>query len=91
MHITDLHLIWVRALFTKRLKLMIWFQLFETSAHKDSECDNIEAIFLTLAHKLKSQKPLMSPSCNSAKRQQYITLKRENTINSNNQEESCFC
>ncbi|GLV35572.1 hypothetical protein CBL_01278 [Carabus blaptoides fortunei] len=33
--------------------------LFETSARLDSECDNVEAIFLTLAHKLKSQKPFM--------------------------------
>ncbi|XP_044254599.1 ras-related protein Rab-33B-like [Tribolium madens] len=33
--------------------------LFETSARLDSHCDNIEAIFLTLAHKLKSQKPFL--------------------------------
>jgi len=33
--------------------------LFETSARLDSHCDNVEAIFLTLAHKLKSQKPLI--------------------------------
>ncbi|CAG9832768.1 unnamed protein product [Diabrotica balteata] len=30
--------------------------LFETSARLDSQCDNVEAIFLTLAHKLKNQK-----------------------------------
>lgn len=33
--------------------------LFETSAKKDSEIDNVEAIFMTLAHKLLSAKPLM--------------------------------
>ncbi|KAF5287902.1 hypothetical protein FQA39_LY04076 [Lamprigera yunnana] len=33
--------------------------LFETSARLDSQCDNVEAIFLTLAHKLKNQKPLI--------------------------------
>nr|XP_008192110.1 PREDICTED: ras-related protein Rab-33B [Tribolium castaneum] len=33
--------------------------LFETSARLDSQCDNIEAIFLTLAHKLKNQKPFL--------------------------------
>ncbi|RZB39567.1 ras-related protein Rab-33B-like [Asbolus verrucosus] len=33
--------------------------LFETSARLDSQCDNIEAIFLTLAHKLKNQKQFL--------------------------------
>ncbi|KAK4886968.1 hypothetical protein RN001_003239 [Aquatica leii] len=33
--------------------------LFETSARLDTECDNVEAIFLTLAHKLKNQKQLI--------------------------------
>ncbi|KAF2359907.1 Small GTP-binding protein domain [Trinorchestia longiramus] len=39
--------------------------LFETSAKTDSECDHIESIFMTLAHKLKASKPLMSPHLNS--------------------------
>ncbi|XP_002740749.1 putative Ras-related protein Rab-33 [Saccoglossus kowalevskii] len=34
--------------------------LFETSAKDDNEVDNVSAIFMTLAHKLKSQKPMMS-------------------------------
>ncbi|KFM72041.1 putative Ras-related protein Rab-33, partial [Stegodyphus mimosarum] len=33
--------------------------LFETSAMDDSEADHVEAIFMTLAHKLKSQRPMM--------------------------------
>ena len=33
--------------------------LFETSAKDDSQSDHIESIFLTLAHKLKSGKPLI--------------------------------
>uniref|UniRef100_T1INF3 small monomeric GTPase n=1 Tax=Strigamia maritima TaxID=126957 RepID=T1INF3_STRMM len=33
--------------------------LFETSAKDDSECDHVEAIFMTLALKLKSCKPMM--------------------------------
>lgn len=33
--------------------------LFETSAKDDSESDHVESIFLTLAHKLKSSKPMM--------------------------------
>lgn len=36
--------------------------LFETSARLDSHCDNVEAIFLTLAHKLKNQKPFLPPT-----------------------------
>ncbi|XP_018572455.1 ras-related protein Rab-33B-like [Anoplophora glabripennis] len=36
--------------------------LFETSARLDSQCDNVEAIFLTLAHKLKNQKPFLPPA-----------------------------
>lgn len=40
------------------------FQLFETSARSDSQCDNIEGIFLTLAHKLKNQKPFLPISDN---------------------------
>lgn len=33
--------------------------LFETSAWDETECDNVEAIFLTLAHKLKNHRPMM--------------------------------
>jgi Ras-related protein Rab-33B len=35
------------------------FQLFETSAQDETECDNVEAIFLTLAHKIKNHRPMM--------------------------------
>lgn len=35
--------------------------LFETSARLDSQYDNVESIFLTLAHKLKNQKPFFAP------------------------------
>lgn len=37
-------------------------QLFETSAKADSECDHVESIFLTLAHKLRASKPMMPAS-----------------------------
>jgi Ras-related protein Rab-33B len=33
--------------------------LFETSAKDDSMADHVEAIFLTLAHKLNSKKQLI--------------------------------
>ena len=36
--------------------------VFETSAKDDSLCDHVEAIFMTLAHKLKNSKPMMPPS-----------------------------
>ncbi len=36
--------------------------LFETSAKDDSKQDNVEAIFMTLAFKLKSSKPFYIPS-----------------------------
>ncbi|XP_076331478.1 putative Ras-related protein Rab-33 isoform X2 [Tachypleus tridentatus] len=35
--------------------------LFETSAKDDSEANHVEAIFMTIAHKLKNSKPMMSP------------------------------
>lgn len=33
--------------------------LFETSAKDDTRADHVESIFLTLAHKLKSARPMM--------------------------------
>lgn len=36
--------------------------LFETSASDDSEANHVEAIFMTIAHKLKNQKPMMPAS-----------------------------
>jgi len=44
-----------------RLMFLIWFQLFETSARDVTECDNVDSIFLTLAHKLKNHRPMMPP------------------------------
>lgn len=42
------------------MRIIVLFQLFETSAQSESEGNNIEAIFLTLAHKLIRQRPLMT-------------------------------
>ena len=36
--------------------------LFETSAKDDAKSDHVEAIFMTLAHKLKNSKPMMPPA-----------------------------
>ncbi|XP_070554001.1 putative Ras-related protein Rab-33 [Ptychodera flava] len=35
--------------------------LFETSAKDDNETEHVDAIFMTLAHKLKNHRPMMSP------------------------------
>ena len=35
--------------------------LFETSAKDDSKADHVEAIFLTLAHKVRNNKTLFKP------------------------------
>ena len=35
--------------------------LFETSAKDDARSDHVEAIFMTLAHKLKNSRPMMPP------------------------------
>ncbi len=35
--------------------------LFETSAKDDSKADHVDAIFMTLAHKVKQSKPLLAP------------------------------
>ncbi|XP_063414747.1 putative Ras-related protein Rab-33 [Mytilus trossulus] len=35
--------------------------LFETSAKDDEKANHVEAIFMTLAHKLKNSKPMMTP------------------------------
>ncbi|XP_018331260.1 putative Ras-related protein Rab-33 [Agrilus planipennis] len=56
--------------------------LFETSARLDSENDNVEAIFLTLAHKLKNQKlflPLSSVTTTNVRPQQV------------HNDSSCYC
>ncbi|XP_039253698.2 putative Ras-related protein Rab-33 [Styela clava] len=51
--------------------------LFETSAKDDSECNNVEAIFLTLAHKLKSSKPMMGEEYPSVKRATVLSIDKE--------------
>jgi Ras-related protein Rab-33B len=56
--------------------------LFETSARLDSQCDNIEAIFLTLAHKLKNHKPFLPILDN---------IKVNNSLESNSSSRSWRC
>ena len=39
--------------------------LFETSAKDDDKCDHVEAIFLTLAHKINANKTLFKTAPNA--------------------------
>lgn len=45
--------------------------LFETSAKDDARADHVESIFLTLAHKLKSARPMMWPSDQQQEEREY--------------------
>lgn len=63
--------------------------LFETSAKDDSECNNVEAIFLTLAHKLKSSKPMMGEEYPSVKRATVLSVDKEVVHTAG--ETSCSC
>jgi len=61
--------------------------LFETSAKADSELDNVEAIFLTLAHKLKCEKPLMKQNYPRMKRATVLSVDKE--VQRSSAESSC--
>ena len=50
--------------------------LFETSAKDESESDHVEAIFMTLAHKLKNAKPMM-PHMVGFRDSQTISVRRQ--------------
>lgn len=74
----------------------VYFQLFETSAKDDSDCDHVEAIFLTLAHKLKAAKSmsLTSPSQfppDHIHRAVVESVGRERNGMEVNDSESCYC
>ncbi|KAH9373692.1 hypothetical protein HPB48_018663 [Haemaphysalis longicornis] len=66
--------------------------LFETSAMDESESDHIEAIFMTLAHKLKNSKPMMTPSHWQAdERSRAVMLRHASERSSAHSESSCAC
>jgi Ras-related protein Rab-33B len=79
---------------------LLWFQLFETSAQDERECDNVEAIFLTLAHKLKNHRPMMPEPAISTRgndvmealcRADVISVTHESAPSSLDDSGSCFC
>jgi Ras-related protein Rab-33B len=64
--------------------------LFETSAKDDEKANHVEAIFMTLAHKLKNSKPMMTPFVSQGSfpnNVQVISLKEKNE----HEKEQCFC
>ncbi|KAL0879618.1 hypothetical protein ABMA27_003337 [Loxostege sticticalis] len=65
--------------------------LFETSALLDSECDNVESIFMTLAHKLYSKQPLRVVSVAGEPGYDVVTLPRQKSRPSHAHENSCMC
>lgn len=67
--------------------------LFETSAKDDSQCDHVDAIFMTLAHKLKSCKPMMPPSWderNPPAGSRYIDVSSD-VYSDRGEEDTCAC
>ncbi|KAI8440794.1 hypothetical protein MSG28_009119 [Choristoneura fumiferana] len=64
--------------------------LFETSALLDSECDNVESIFMTLAHKLYSRQPLRVISVQGEQGHGVVTLPRKRPRSATSSE-GCLC
>ena len=58
--------------------------LFETSAKDDEKCDHVEAIFLTLAHKINANKILF-------KSQEQQTVVKVASTTSSQEEEGGYC
>lgn len=78
--------------------------LFETSAKDDSHFDHVDAIFITLAHKLKNQKIMMQPTyryppgdprrpqvIRSSSRTLYTESPKHYCNQSRSQESTCAC
>ena len=60
--------------------------LFETSAKNDDKCDHVEAIFLTLAHKINANKLLFK-----TREEQENTSTVQVTSTASVEEESGYC
>lgn len=68
--------------------------LFETSAKDSAESDHVESIFMTLAHKLKNSKPMMSANMYSLATQatqQNPALRLGSTERLSTSEDSGYC
>ncbi|CAK1588976.1 unnamed protein product [Parnassius mnemosyne] len=65
--------------------------LFETSALLDSEYDNVESIFMTLAHKLYSKQPLRVISVEGEPGYGVVTLPRQRRPPKSSGTDKCLC
>nr|CAD7430286.1 unnamed protein product [Timema monikensis] len=68
--------------------------LFETSAYDDSESGHVESIFMTLAHKLKSRRPMMKKqtSSHAFHRADVISITRESSTGRlTDGDNTCWC
>lgn len=65
--------------------------LFETSAKDDSRSDHVEAIFMTLALKLKNARPFYVPNQMQRARVQSIDHSSQLSNSSSSGKESCYC
>lgn len=65
--------------------------LFETSATDDSEADHVEAIFMTLAHKLKNHKPMMTPTLYKSNISKNSTIRIVAANDETNDDSWCSC
>ncbi|CAK1542495.1 unnamed protein product [Leptosia nina] len=74
--------------YAQRLADKYGMPLFETSALLDSECDNVESIFMTLAHKLYSKQPLRVISIEGELGPRCVTLTRQKRPARN---DTCLC
>lgn len=63
--------------------------LFETSAKDDSRQDHVEAIFMTLALKLKNSKPFYVPNQMNRARVQSVDISNQSTAS--NENSTCIC
>ncbi|GFW70563.1 ras-related protein Rab-33B [Trichonephila clavipes] len=63
--------------------------LFETAATDDNEADHVDAIFMTLAHKLKSHRPMMVNSSSPSYANSSALIKLEKADEGKKIESSC--
>ncbi|GBP60005.1 Ras-related protein Rab-33B [Eumeta japonica] len=80
--------------YAQRLADQYGMPLFETSALLDSECDNVESIFMTLAHKLYSKQPLRVISVEgerTSSRRGVVKLAQQKSTRPNSATDSCLC
>ena len=64
--------------------------LFETSAKDDEKCDHVEAIFLTLAHKINANKLLLFRSKEETTTASVVRVEQANAVQEDDSGSCCF-